>query len=324
MAIYGYSSTPVVEKAIRDAFKRGVKIRLVYDSDKKGGNIYPDTNTITRLISDNRSDNASKEANNTMHNKFYIFDGKTVITGSANLSHTDMSGYNSNSIIVINSPKVAEFYKKEFEQMYNWKFHNDKTSEPDKVCGNISIYFSPQDKAVTNGVLPLIRNAKSYIYIPAFVITEKRIAEELINAKNRGVDVKIIADALNTVTQHSKHKELRSAGISLKAENYAGKMHSKTMIIDDEYLIIGSMNFSNSGENRNDENMIILKDSSAAKFYKQFFLYQWNRIPDRWLKYTPRAEGKDSVGSCSDGIDNNYDGKTDLDDEACRDKQTGI
>lgn len=317
MAIYGYSSTPAIEKALKNALNRGVKIRLVYDSDAKGGNIYPDTNYFAKLISDNKNDNASNEANNTMHNKFYIFDGKTVITGSANLSHTDMSGFNSNSIIVINSKEIAQYYSKEFEQMYGGRFHSDKISVPNKTFENIKVFFSPQDKAIKNAVLPLIKSAEKYIYIPAFVITEKRITEELINAKKRGVEIKIIADALNTSTKHSKHKELRGAGILLKAENYAGKMHSKTMIIDDEYLIIGSMNFSNSGENRNDENLIILSDDNAAKFYKKFFLYQWNRIPDKWLKYTPRAEGKDSVGSCSDGIDNNYDGKTDLEDEAC-------
>ncbi len=323
IAIYGYSSTPLIEKAIKNATARGVKIRLVYDSDTKGRNIYPDTFGFIKLIPNHVSDKESQEAQSTMHNKFFVFDGKTVITGSANLSHTDMSGFNSNSIIVIDSEEVAKFYTNEFEQMYRGKYHrskyhNDKLSVSDKSSGNIKVFFSPQDKAITNGVLPLIKGAKKYIYIPAFVITEKRITEELINAHKRSVDVKVIADALNTSTKHSKHKELRNAGIPLKAENYAGKMHSKTMIIDDEYLIIGSMNFSNSGENRNDENMIILKDENAAAFYKKFFVYQWNRISDKWLKYTPRAEGKDSVGSCSDGVDNNYDGKTDMEDDACR------
>ena len=323
IAIYGYSSIPKIENAIKSADSRGVKIRLVYDVDANGNNIYPDTNDFLKLISNNSSDINSPEVKNTMHNKFYIFDNKTVITGSANLSHTDMSGFNSNSIIVINSPKIAEFYTQEFEQLYNGKFHNDKSSTPDKTHESISVFFSPQDKAVKNGILPLIRNAKNYIYIPAFVITEKRITEELLNAKKRGVDIKIIADALNTSTKHSKHKELRAAGIPVKAENYAGKMHAKTMIIDDEYLVIGSMNFSNSGENRNDENTIILKNTGAAKFYKNFFLYQWDKIPDKWLKYTPRAESIDSIGSCSDGIDNNYDGKIDLNDDGCRGKYIG-
>ena len=317
MAIYGYSTTSEIENALERAKSRGVKIRLVYDIDSKGENIYPDTIKFTKLIPDNISDKNSAEAKNTMHNKFYIFDGNIVITGSANLSHTDMSGYNSNSIIVINQPEVAKFYTDEFEQMYRGKFHNEKTPKGDKKFNNVQVYFSPQDKGITNGILPLIKSARNYIYIPAFVITEKRITSELIRAKQRGVDVRVIADALNASTKHSKHKELRSAGILVKAENYAGKMHSKTMIIDDEYLIIGSMNFSNSGENKNDENMIILKDSNAAKFYKTFFLYQWSRIPDKWLKYTPRAEGVDSIGSCSDGLDNNYDGKTDKEDAGC-------
>ena len=90
------------------------------------------------------------------------------------------------------------------------------------------------------------------------------------------------------------------------------------MIVDDEYTIIGSMNFSNSGENKNDENIIVIKDSEIAKFYKEFFLYQWSQIDDKWLKSNVRAEGKDSIGSCYDGIDNNYDGFIDLEDQACR------
>ncbi len=320
IAIYGYSSTPVIEEALKNAVARGVKIRLIYDIDSQGNNIYPDTGILTKLISEIKNDSNSKEVNNTMHDKFYIFDSKIVITGSANLSHTDMSGYNSNIIAVINSEKTAKFFEDEFNQMFSGKFHNDKISIPNKTDTNIEVFFSPQDKPITNRVLRLIQDSKQYIYIPAFVITEKRITSELIKAKNRGVDVKVITDALNASTQHSKHKELRAANISVKAENYAGKMHSKSMIIDDTYVVLGSMNFSNSGENKNDENVIVLKDTKAAKFYREFFEYQWNKIPDKWLKYTPRAEGKDSIGSCSDGIDNNYDGKTDKDDTACKRK----
>lgn len=317
MAIYGYSRVPEIEKALENAIKRGVKIRLVYDVDSKGGNIYEDTPRIVKLISQNKNDGNSAEAKNIMHNKFYIFDDKVLITGSANLSHTDMSGFNSNSIVVINSVDVAKIYKQEFEQMFGGKFHSDKGVN---VKGNTSlgIYFSPQDKSITNAVLPLIRGAKKYIYIPTFVLTERRVTEELINAKKRGVDVKIIIDALNASGKYSRHQILRDNGVPVKTENYAGKMHSKSMIVDDEYVLIGSMNFSNSGENRNDENLIVIKDSDMAKFYKNFFLYQWSRIDDKWLKYNARAEGKDSIGSCEDGIDNNYDGFVDAQDPACK------
>lgn len=320
VAIYGYSSTPAIENAIKSAIKRGVKVRLVYDTDSKGGNIYPDTLSFVDLVAESISDSVSQDRAYTMHNKFYIFDNKTVITGSANLSHTDMSGFNSNSIIVIQSPDVARIYKTEFEQMFGGKFHSAKVSNPENTAKDMKFYFSPQDKSITNGVLPIVKSAKKYIYIPAFVITETRLTEELINAKKRGVDVKIIVDALNASTRHSKHKELRAGGVLVKTENYAGKMHSKSMIVDDEYLIIGSMNFSYSGENRNDENMIVFKNSQAAKFYRDFFLYQWSRIPDKWLKFNARAESFDSIGSCEDGIDNDYDGLIDAQDTACQSK----
>lgn len=322
IAIYGYSRTPAIERALESAIKRGVKIRLVYDTDLSGGNIYPDTEIIKNLIPDHKSDKDSNEFKNIMHNKFYIFDNRILITGSANLSHTDMSGFNSNSMVVIDSPEIAKIYKNEFENMFNGKFHNDKSSVQSKrvnISGTtITVYFSPQDKSIQNAIIPLINNAKSYIYIPTFVLTDKKVTTSIIEAKKRGVDVKIIIDALNASVQHSKHKELRNGGIPVKTENYAGKMHSKSMIIDDKYTIIGSMNFSYSGENRNDENLMVIENPEIARSYKDFFLYQWGRIDDKWLKYNARAEGKDSIGSCSDGLDNNYDGLTDMADTACR------
>lgn len=324
MAIYGYSKVPAIEEALKKAISRGVEIRLICDLDSKGENIYPDTKYLINLIKNNITDKNSAEANNIMHNKFYIFDKKVLITGSANLSHTDMSGFNSNSIVVVNSPAIAKIYTQEFEQMFGGKFHTQKVSieNPEIKINNTSlkVYFSPQDKATRNAIIPIINNAKKYIYIPTFVLTDKMVVEALTNAHKRGVEIKIIIDALNASGKHSKHQILRDAGIKVKTENYAGKMHSKSMIVDDQYTIIGSMNFSYSGENKNDENLIVIKDSEISKFYKEFFLYQWNKIDNKWLKFNARAEGTDSIGSCSDGLDNNYDGLTDIDDPACKNK----
>ena len=95
-------------------------------------------------------------------------------------------------------------------------------------------------------------------------------------------------------------------------------MKESSIIIDDKYTIIGSMNFSKSGEHKNDENTLIIVDRGVAKFYKRFFLYQWNRISNFWLTHDVSAESVYSIGSCSDGIDNDYDGKTDLQDDGCK------
>ena len=133
----------------------------------------------------------------------------------------------------------------------------------------------------------------------------------------RGVDVKIIIDATGVHSTGSKIKNLREQGIKVKVENYAGKIHSKSIIVDSKYTIVGSMNFSYSGENKNDENMVIIQDEKLAQFYRGFFEYLWAKIPDKYLNRNVRAEGKDSIGSCYDGIDNNFDGKIDSQDEGC-------
>ena len=94
-------------------------------------------------------------------------------------------------------------------------------------------------------------------------------------------------------------------------------MHSKSIIIDDEFLVAGSMNFSKNGESANDENCIVIENPYLTKYYKTFFNYIWNKIPDIWLTKNPPAESHYSIGSCYDGIDNNFDGKIDNEDVGC-------
>lgn len=312
-AIYGYTKIPALENALTNAQKRGVKVRFVYDSDENKTNIYPDTLHLAKILTNNNTDYSPS----LMHDKFFIFDNKTVLTGSANISNTDMSGFNSNVVILVNSEKMAQFYSQEFEQMYSSYFHKEKIKIKNKTDSDIQIYFSPKDKGVS-AIIPLIENSKKYVYIPAFLITHKQLAQSLINASDRGVSVKIILDSTNTHSSSSKMKLFRQHGIQVKTENFAGKLHSKSIIIDDLYTVIGSMNFSRSGESANDENLLIIKNPEIAKFYKTFFQYLWKRIPDKWLTHNARAESPDSIGSCSDGIDNDFDGKIDKADDSCK------
>jgi len=326
IAAYGLADTPAITKALNDAQLRGVHIRIVYDTNTKDENYYTETNDVLYKFPDKISDEIvgnPKLTNMLMHNKFAIFDNQKIYTGSMNFSTTGLSGFNHNNILIINSSKIANLYKKEFEQMYSGKFHTLKKQTEDNrniADGNneITVMFSPQDKAFTNIVTNIIKNSKQYIYIPTFIITHNQIKNELIKAKERGVDVKIIIDATNTYGKHSVFKELRNIGIPIKVENYAGKMHSKVIIVDNEYLITGSANLSNSGENKNDENTLIIKSAKLSSFYKEYFEYFWTKIPDKYLKTTVRAESKDSIGSCYDGVDNNFDGKIDNSDSGCK------
>ncbi len=327
-AIYGVDNQPEIVKALLNAQNRGVRVRWVYDVDKNGSTIYQESLKLKNSLTSARSDiEISGDCKDSiMHNKFFIFDSKTVWSGSANISHTDLSGFNANSVVLIKSPAIAKIYEKEFEQMFSGKFHKlkDKTESNFNRLGasEIEVFFSPQDDAIKNRLVPLVDNAKKYIYVPVFVITHKDFNESLVKAKARGVDVKIIVDATSASNKYSSVKELREKGLAVKTENRAGKMHMKSMIVDDEYVVVGSMNFSKSGEKYNDENVIFIKNHSLAKAFKDKFLFFWKEIPDKWLLKNPGAESWNSINSCFDGIDNDFDSKIDMQDEGCNYKKT--
>lgn len=327
IAMYGWANIPKVVEALEDAQRRGVVIRIVYDTTSSNkANYYPETTSFVEKYENIRSDSiegSSKLTNMLMHNKFFVFDNRKVYTGSMNFSTTGLSGFNHNNVIVINSSKIASLYTAEFNQMFDGKFHTLKALSSDNKeinVGNseVSVFFSPQDKPLLNAVVPIVNKANKYIYVPTFIITHDDLFDALVAAKKRGVDVRFILDATGVHSTNSKVKILRANNIPVKVENFAGKMHAKAMIIDDEYLILGSANFSKSAENKNDENTLLIRNQKLAKLYADYFRYFWLKIPDKYLKYNVSAESVYSLGSCSDGIDNDFDGKTDFADEGCK------
>ncbi len=322
-AIYGINNQPDIFNSLINAQNRGVKIRWICDFDKKN-NYYQDSDKLKKYLTNFKTDEEYEKSNSSaiMHNKFFIFDNKKVWTGSSNITSTDLTEFNANYSILIDSSEIANIYSNEFNQMYNGYFHKDKkTFIPKFIKINsdtkIKTLFSPQDKIIKNEIIPLINNAKKYIYIPIFFLTHKEMEYALINAHRRGIEIKIINDATNAHTKYTIHKELRNAGIKVKTENYAGKMHMKAMIIDDYITVLGSMNYTKSAENKNDENVLIIYSQDISKFFKNTFLYLWNKIPGKYEFFDPQAESKDSIGSCFDGIDNDFDGKIDDMDEGC-------
>lgn len=132
--------------------------------------------------------------------------------------------------------------------------------------GNIQVCFTPAMQC-----LPLIetalREAKNSIYVQAYSLTSKPIAEALIAAHQRGLKVQVIADRGQINARFSQVFPLKEAGISVWIDGVQGLQHNKIIIIDDSKLICGSYNFSNAAENRNAENLLVISDPKLAKQY---------------------------------------------------------
>ncbi|MBQ7286622.1 MAG: DUF1669 domain-containing protein [Candidatus Gastranaerophilales bacterium] len=313
IALYGFGNQKEIFNALKMAKKRGVKIRVVADKSKKQDFMFSSTSDLLREFPSKTDYNSS-----LMHNKFIIFDDKTVFTGSINISSSGSGGYNANNAIFIKNEKIAKMYQAEFEQMFSGKFSTNKLKAPKFNTDKIEVYFSPQDNVLENVFLSNIKKAKKSIYVSIFYLTHRDLIEELILAKKRGINVMILIDSTGASNFRQRITDLRSLGIPVAIENWGGKNHEKTIVIDGKTLILGSSNFSKSGFNKNDENIVVINDDELAKKYEDYFLYLFNSIDKKYLHSIPRAEGVESINSCFDGLDNDYDGKIDNFDTACK------
>ena len=142
----------------------------------------------------------------------------------------------------------------------------------------IDISFSRTED--TSSILQYwINRANETIQIMVMLITQDELADALIAAHDRGIDVDIIIDDDWYHSSGSEYQEILDAGIDIRGDERGGLMHHKIMIIDGYIIIIGSYNWSDSAEDTNDENIIILNSTTVATIY----LIEFNRIWDQTI-----------------------------------------
>jgi phosphatidylserine/phosphatidylglycerophosphate/cardiolipin synthase-like enzyme len=322
IAVYGLKNQPEISQALNQALNRGVKIRLVYDQDLLGKNYYQ---TEKYLDSSLLKNSVHDRSDAIMHNKFVIVDKCMVWTSSGSFSSTDTGGYNANTALIINSCYLGKIYEQEFSQLYSGIFQNRKKAISSKQVnlnngGKVQVFFSPKSDTIHKIVIPMLESANQSINLPMFYFTHNDVLEALRKAQARGVKIRVILDASAAENNYVLDEELRAAGIPTKIENWGGKMHMKVAVIDNKHIITGSMNFTKAGNSRNDENTVILWDvpQLAAKM-NTAFAQMWDSIPNQYLEQSPLAESKNSLNSCFDGIDNDFDQQIDNNDSDCFD-----
>ena len=79
------------------------------------------------------------------------------------------------------------------------------------------------------------------------------------------------------------------------------------------------MNWSKSGNTRNDENLAVIKNNAQlAQELGVYFDSLWRSLSNKSQRNKIFAEGLTSINSCSDGLDNDHDGRVDMKDRGCR------
>lgn len=120
IAIYSFTNHRILE-AMQEAKSRGIKIRIVTDKTQSKGK----HSLIQALINDG-FDVRIKKKYRIEHNKFGIFDGKTVITGSYNWTES-ATNYNSENCLIDKRITVVKKYGKRFGEL--WTMYEPKADD---------------------------------------------------------------------------------------------------------------------------------------------------------------------------------------------------
>ena len=258
-----------VRRALIQADRRGVRVRVVMESDNM-------EQADPQALKDAGIPMIGDRREGLMHNKFVVIDGMEVWTGSMNL--TDAGTYfDRNNLIRLRSPEIAEDYEAEFEEMFLHDHFgpdvSDPTPHPHVTMDGmpVEIYYSPDDHPESI-LQDLLQGAQTSIYFLAYSFTSDPLSRVIRQRAESGVTVAGVMDANQARTNMGAEYDMfRSAGLDVRLDGEDGLMHNKVLIIDGQTVVLGSYNFTASAARYNDENIVVLHSPQVAAQYVREF-----------------------------------------------------
>jgi len=145
------------------------------------------------------------------------------------------------------------------------------------------VYFSPNG-GVTQAIINEISNGKTEILVQAYSFTSTPIAKALVDAHKRGVKVEAILDKSQRKETYTEATFLANMGVPTYIDDKHTIAHNKVMIIDRSTVITGSFNFTKAAEEKNAENLLIIKSKELAATY----IDNWQKHRGHSEQYQPR------------------------------------
>ena len=136
-------------------------------------------------------------------------------------------------------------------------------------------YFFP-NASNEEKVVSMLRTCKKTLDIAIFSLTLDSIAEAILEAFQRGIKVRVIADDECAKNKGSNIKLLASVGVPCKTDNAIYHMHHKFAVIDSSVVIMGSFNWTGQAVKYNQENIFFYEDKNIANQYAKEFENLWN------------------------------------------------
>jgi mitochondrial cardiolipin hydrolase len=143
----------------------------------------------------------------------------------------------------------------------------------------IEILFS-RSCAVADELAAMIRSASSSVDAALYRLNNPRLGEALREAVERGIRVRVLLDRSKFGDASQTREIVRSSRFSCRLiggrNSGKSKLHHKFALFDGALVATGSYNWTIESETENFENLVILRDASAARAFRLEFEALWN------------------------------------------------
>lgn len=139
------------------------------------------------------------------------------------------------------------------------------------LAGPFTVRFSPRG-GCTDLVCCEVAKAKTELFVQSYQLTSPQIADAIVAAFKRGVQVRVVLDRSQESGKASRLGLLRAAGVPVRIDRAHAIHHNKVIVIDGATVVTGSFNFTASAELRNAENCLVVRDQELAREYRADYL----------------------------------------------------
>jgi len=183
-----------------------------------------------------------------MHEKLLIIDEKAAYIGTANGTEDSLLAH-KNFLCGLYSPELAKALLANIP--------HKKISIKDY---ELELWRLPQkNHHLVETLAGLLERSQKSVSLSMFTLTEPRLIGAIIACKNRGIPLKVELDRNSWKAMTT----CKNAGIEVTVPPAYPLVHTKNVIIDNQYFIFGSTNWTKRAFNQNKEILIILNKKSC-------------------------------------------------------------
>jgi cardiolipin hydrolase len=118
--------------------------------------------------------------------------------------------------------------------------------------------------------------AKKTLHICVFNITNDDLAKAVIERHNAGVEVRVVSDDECAKNKGNDIQKLADAGIEVRTDDAPEyHMHDKFMVVDCEFVLTGSFNWTFQAGSHNQENVLVVDHPYYCEKYDTEFNKLW-------------------------------------------------